>query len=121
MQNKKSILIVDDDKFLSGALQGLLEEHGHAVSCSYRGLDAIKLSKERTFDMILVDYHMPEMNGDLICSLLRRDHPNSYIVGFSSECKDRAFIDAGADKFIHKADLAQNISLLNQLMQTTPS
>lgn len=108
MQNKKSILIVDDDQLFSKAIQGLLEGYGYAVLCCHNGLDAIKLSKERSFDMILTDYHMPGMTGDLVCRSIREERPDAYIVGFSTASKNRAFISAGATMSITKDDLIQN-------------
>jgi len=120
MRNKKSILIVDDDKMLSGAIKSWMEEYGHAVACSDNGLDAINLSKERDFDMILIDYNMPRLKGDMVCRLIRYHRPDGYIVGFSSEAKDREFIIAGANKFIYKGEFTRNFYLLHQLVQMTP-
>lgn len=114
------MLIVDDDKMLTSTIQLLLEEYGHTVSCCDNGVDAVKLSKEHNFDLILIDYNMSGLTGDKVCRLIRDNRPNVYIVGFSSESKGRAFTDAGANKFIHKADLVQNFSLLHQLVQVTP-
>jgi len=120
VQNNKSILIVDDDKMLTSAIQALLEEYGHTVSCCDNGVDAVSNSKKHDFDMILIDYNMPGLKGDSVCRVIRDNRPNVYIVGFSSEYKGRAFAEAGANKFIHKADLAQNFSLLHQLVLMTP-
>ena len=120
MRTKKSILFVQDDRLLSRALRVWMEEYGHAVSCSNNGLDAIKLSKERVFDMILIDYNMPKWKGDMVCRLIRYHRPDGYIVGFSTESKDREFIIAGANKFIHKNEFTRNFYRLHQLMQMTP-
>jgi len=120
VQNSKSILIVDDDRMLFEAIQGLLEEYGHAVSCCDNGLDAVKLSREREFDMILTDYNMPGLKGDTVCRLIRHHRPDAYIVGFSIESKQRDFINAGANRFIYKDELLQNLSLLHELVQMTP-
>lgn len=121
LQNKKTILIVDDDKLLSGAIQGLLEEYGHIALCCEHGLDAIELSQERDFDLILIDYNMPGIKGDMVCRVIRYYRPDGYIVGFSSESKDRDFINAGANTFIYKGELVENLSLLHQLVQKAPS
>lgn len=120
MQNKKSILIVDDDKMLASVIQLLLEEYGHTVSCCDNGVDAVNLSKEHDFDMILIDYNMPGLKGDSVCRLIRYNRPDVYIMGFSSEYKGQAFAEAGANKFLYKVDLAQNLSLLHQLVLMTP-
>jgi two-component system, NtrC family, response regulator AtoC len=120
VQNSKSILIVDDDKMLFEAIQGLLEEYGHVVSCCDNGLDAIMLAREHDFDMILTDYNMPVIKGDVVCRLIRNHRPHAYIVGFSIESKHRDFINAGANKFIYKDELLKNLSLLHELVQMTP-
>ncbi len=112
MKIKKSILIVDDNELLTGAIQGLLEEDGHVVSCCHSGSEAIALSKEQNFDVILTDYHMPGMKGDVICRLLRHRYPDVFIIGCSSEYQEKAFLSAGADIFIKKDLLVQNLALL---------
>lgn len=114
MRVKKSILIVDDDELLTEAFQGLLEHDGHVVFCCHNGSDAIELSQKQNFDVILIDYHMPGMKGDVVCRLLRHRHPDAFIIGCSSEHQDRAFLNAGADTFIRKNQLGQNLALLMQ-------
>ena len=114
MRVKKSILIVDDDEFLTGAMQGLLEGDGHVVVCCHNGSDALEHSKKQSFDVIITDYHMPGMKGDVVCRLLRQYHPDVFIIGCSSEHQDKAFLSAGADTFILKNRLIQNIGLLMQ-------
>jgi CheY-like chemotaxis protein len=112
MPIRKSILIVDDDELLPGIIRGVLEDGGHAVSCCHNGADAIELLKERNFDVILTDYQMPGMKGDVVCRLLRRHRPDAFIIGFSIEHKDEAFLNAGADAFIRKDRLIQELGLL---------
>jgi CheY-like chemotaxis protein len=118
MQVKKSILIVDDDELLTGAIQGLLEHDGHVVSCCHNGIDAISLAKKHNFDVILIDYHMPHMKGDVVCSLLRFYHPNMHIIGWSSDHQGEAFLNAGANTFIVKDQLIQDRFLLTQAQST---
>ena len=119
MNNCKSILIVDDDKCLSGAIQILLEQYGHVVSCCDNDADAVKISKELDFDIFLIDYSMPRLTGDEVCKLIRHHRPDRYIVGYSGEPKESDFMNAGANKFIDKIELVHDISLLQQLVQMT--
>jgi len=57
------ILIVDDEKALLKALKRLLEEHDHDVECVDNAKRAVEMVKESTYDVILVDYRMPENDG----------------------------------------------------------
>ncbi len=99
---KRSILIVDDDELLSGLLQDYLEADGHEVSCCHNGPDAIRLSKERHFDIILTDYHMPGLNGAEVTATIRKRFVDSFIIGYSGKMMKNKFIAAGADVFIQK-------------------
>jgi CheY-like chemotaxis protein len=111
---KKSILIVDDNELLSNALQSLLEDDGHTVSCCHNGLDAIELLKEQNFEVIITDYRMPDMKGDVVCKLLRDNQPDVYIISCSSDNRGKDFLSAGADIFIRKDQLVQDLPLLMQ-------
>jgi two-component system, OmpR family, response regulator VicR len=111
---KKSILIVDDNELLTDALQSLLEDDGHTVICCHNGLDAIELSKKHNFEVILTDYRMPDMKGDVVCKLLRYHQPDVFIIGCSSDDRDKDFLSAGADIFIRKDQLVQDLPLLMQ-------
>lgn len=118
MRNKKTFLIVDDDVLLTGAIQGLLEEAGHAVLCCHDGIEAINLAEGKNFDVILIDYHMPNIKGDAVCRLLRQNYPTAFIIGSSSEYQDEAFLNSGADTFIKKDQIVKNPSLLMQSQAT---
>ncbi len=113
----KSILLVDDDLFLSEAIQDFLKGCGYEVAYADNGFEGIRLSQEQDFNMILIDYKMPGMTGDIACRMIRSRRPNSYIVGYSNEPKDEEFLHAGASRFIPKLDLAMDFSLLDQLAQ----
>ncbi|HUL00633.1 MAG TPA: response regulator [Nitrospirota bacterium] len=114
MQIKRSILIVDDNKLLTDALQILLEDDGHTVICCHNGLDAIELSKKQNFDVVLTDYRMTDMKGDVVCKLLRFHRPDVFLIGCSTDNQDKDFLRAGADIFIRKDQLVQDLPLLMQ-------
>jgi len=110
--NKKNILLIDDNDIYAVTIQKYLEEDGYAVSFCNKGSDAIKLSQELMFDLILTDYRMPEMRGDTVCRLLREQNPFAFIVGFSIENRRQDFLDAGADAFILKEDFFHDLDMI---------
>ncbi len=119
MKKNKTIMIVNDDKLVCGAFQGLLELYGHTILCCNNGLDAVMLSKKHNFDMILAYYNLPGIKGDEVCRLIRGQSPHAFIVGLSIESKDKDFMDAGANKFIYQDHLVQNFSILDAILQMT--
>ena len=59
----KSILIVDDTKMNAVLLSKLLKKWELQIDYVNNGMDAVKLCQEKKFDFILMDIHMPIMNG----------------------------------------------------------
>jgi CheY-like chemotaxis protein len=71
-----SVLIVEDDPPLRGLLQTLLRHAGerNVTTCSDGG-DAIKLLAKRSFDVILLDLMMPDVDGLAVIDFLREHRP----------------------------------------------
>ena len=63
MEEKASILIVDDDTSLCRSMSLVLGRKGYTVATAVDGPEAIEMVKERTFDMVFVDIKMPVMDG----------------------------------------------------------
>ena len=59
----KKALIVDDSKSWREILAELMNRFGFEVNVAINGLEAIKLAKEEKFDVVLMDWNMPQMNG----------------------------------------------------------
>jgi two-component system, sensor histidine kinase and response regulator len=65
------ILVVEDDEFQQHFLLSLLERRGYIVEASFNGLDAVRKIRQRGYDLVLVDYSLPEMNGLTAARLIR--------------------------------------------------
>lgn len=63
MTDPRSILVVDDELFVRELLLEFLGQNGFSVFLADRGSRAIELTKERHYDMCLLDLKMPGMNG----------------------------------------------------------
>lgn len=57
------ILVVDDNEDLAVNLADILEEEGNTVSVAFDGESAIELARSRSFDLALLDYKLPDMDG----------------------------------------------------------
>ena len=67
------ILVVDDDKDVATSIVRALEVLGHsAVTCGH-AQEAFEVMGRQSFDLLLVDYRMPEMTGLDLVTLLREE------------------------------------------------
>jgi len=60
---KRDLLVVDDDHLNRMVMGKYLENEGHQVSFAVNGRDALEMLSKNTYDMVLLDIEMPEMNG----------------------------------------------------------
>lgn len=67
----KQILIADDSKSIREVLAFSLINEGYQVLVACDGMDAISFFDGRTIDLLLTDYHMPNMNGLELISKVR--------------------------------------------------
>src|SRR3954468_10432125 len=69
-QNTAKVLLVEDSGFFRRALTTNLEGVGFAVTGVTNGEEAIKIAKKQRFDVIILDLHMPRMDGMLTLRIL---------------------------------------------------
>jgi CheY-like chemotaxis protein len=67
------ILVVDDVADNRAVLERRLQREGHMVVCARDGHDALEKIRERSFDLILLDIMMPEVDGFEVLRRLKRD------------------------------------------------
>ena len=78
--NPKDILVVDDEVQICRILEELLSGDGHSVSTAMTAGTAIELCKSRRFDLIFLDYYLPEMTGDQVLTIIRRANSRQRVV-----------------------------------------
>jgi two-component system chemotaxis response regulator CheY len=100
-------LIVDDSRFVRGYLRGLLEEKG--IECAeagdgQAGMDQLKSGM--LFDVALIDWNMPVMNGLEMVKQMRADGFSDVKILMVTTEAENDFIlralDAGADEYLMK-------------------
>ena len=67
-----TLLIVDDNMNNIQVLASMLTNNGYNVEFATNGKSALQWMEEETFDLILLDIMMPEMNGFEVCEKIRR-------------------------------------------------
>lgn len=69
----KRILVVDDDENILSLERTILEQKGFDVTTAGGGAEALKLLGDRTFDLVLLDVMMPEVDGFTVCRKIKED------------------------------------------------
>ena len=65
------ILLVEDDPVSRDLLAALLASRGHTVETAEDGFNALRLAQETPYDLVFIDYHLPEMDGYALARLIR--------------------------------------------------
>ncbi|MCX6755458.1 MAG: response regulator [Candidatus Nomurabacteria bacterium] len=73
MEDKKTILIVEDEKSISGALSDKLNNEGYTILQAKNGEEGLKIALKEHPDLMLVDILMPKMDGIKMAKELRKD------------------------------------------------
>jgi DNA-binding response OmpR family regulator len=76
MDNKKKILVVEDEPMLATVLKGRLEKEGFEVSQAKDGIEALTDLKQNKYDLVLLDIILPKMSGFEIMESIKSD-PNA--------------------------------------------
>jgi CheY-like chemotaxis protein len=70
-QEQKRILAVDDNRVILNVVRFTLERAGFAVTVARDGRAAWDILQTEDFDLIVTDYQMPEMTGEMLCQRMR--------------------------------------------------
>jgi DNA-binding response OmpR family regulator len=99
------VLVVEDEKALAMGLKRGLEAEGFAVDVAINGTDGLWLGRENTYDAIVLDIMLPEINGFKICSTLREENiwtPILMLTAKDGELDEAEALDSGADDYLVK-------------------
>jgi len=106
------VLIADDDEPFLDSLRNLIERQPEfsVVGAVGDGLQAIELADDLDPDAVVLDLHMPLLDGVSATARLRRDHPNVCLIALTGDDAPelhRAVRDAGADEVLLKNEIVE--------------
>ncbi|TSC87821.1 MAG: Response regulator receiver protein [Microgenomates group bacterium Gr01-1014_16] len=122
------VLLVEDERRLSGVLKKGLEEDGFAVDAAFDGEEGLFLAQSEDYDLILLDVMLPKMDGIEICRRLRSQNVKTPVLMLTakSQVEDKvAGLDSGADDYLTKPfaflELRSRIQALLRRSRQEPS
>ncbi len=106
------VLLADDDPLFLESLCALIDRQPEltVVAAAANGLEAIELADELAVDAVVVDLHMPLLDGVTAVARLRRDHPSLCLIVLTGDADTqlhRAAVEAGADAVLQKHEMAR--------------
>ncbi len=114
-ENKKLILVVDDDKSILRTFTRILQKSGYDIEVAETGKEAIEKADNRHYDLALVDIRLPDMDGTELLAKLKVQLQNTVkimITGFPSLETGVKALDEGADAYLVKPVKPQELLVL---------
>jgi CheY-like chemotaxis protein len=116
------VLCIDDNKDVLASLASVLQNSGYGTLIAESGSEGLRLLRSTSVDVVVLDYEMPEMKGDLVAEMIRRHKPNVPIVLFTripDHVSDR--VRQNINMVVYKADFSGLLGALKQLVQGSRS
>jgi DNA-binding response OmpR family regulator len=116
-------LIVEDDKKVGGFLKRLLSEEGWSSDWVRTGEEALERAVRSSFDVVILDWMLPDLDGVTVCRELRQRGVTVPILMLTArtEVRERvAGLEAGADDYLGKPfDVEELLARVNALVRRT--
>lgn len=77
---QRRVLVVDDESLVCDAVRMLLTVDGYAVETANDGAQALAKFEAGKFDLVLVDYEMPNMKGDQLAVFIKERAPRQPVI-----------------------------------------
>ena len=108
------VLLADDDRHFIDSLCSLIDGQPHlqVIGAAADGLAAIELAEQLEPDAVVVDVHMPLLDGVTAVARLRHDRPNLCLIALTGDEEPRlheAVREAGADAVLVKGEFFESL------------
>lgn len=102
------IMLADDEPALRFLITETLAEEGYEVKAAEDGKEALRLLESEPFDVVILDYMMPELTGVEVCARLRaaegvnREKPVILLTAKAQQKDREQALEAGATEYMMK-------------------
>jgi len=101
LPNKLAILIVDDDISILRAFGRIFERKGYSVTVAERGREAIEKLSASRFDVALIDFGLPDIEGTELFPVIQKNSPGTVKIMLTGKTFLQERVE-GADAFVGK-------------------
>lgn len=116
----KSILIVEDDKFIAYIIEGFLKKTNANLFIASTGEEAVKIALDIKPTLILMDIKLPGISGIAATKKIKETLPNTIIIAqtaFVTDSDKELAIESGCNDFLAKPILQEKlISILSKYL-----
>jgi DNA-binding response OmpR family regulator len=123
MEQKASILVVEDEEKIRLALVDFLEFHDFSIVQALDGLEAERAVAEGQFDLILLDLMLPKISGEQLCSKWRQEGLQTPIIMLTAKGQEHERVgglNLGADDYVTKPfSLEELLARINAVLRRT--
>jgi diguanylate cyclase (GGDEF)-like protein len=128
------VLVVDDDEMITSYVASLLQQEGYEVHTVRSGEDALRVLDATDCQIVLSDWHMPDMDGLALCRNLRMRESAGYIYivmltvrngrsdileGMSAGADDYVIKGATAGEILARVEVGRRITHLERSLRTS--
>lgn len=112
----KTILIVEDDRFIGEMYVRSLKKAGYEIDWMVDGNDGLIAARNKQYDLLLLDVMLPERRGGDILNALRGKEdliPNTKVIvltNFEQDDESRAEMEKHADGYLIKAEITPSLT-----------
>lgn len=119
------LLLAEDEKEMSAAVEAVLKYSGYKVDCVFDGLAALDMAQKNAYDCLIFDIMMPKMTGVEALKILRQNGDVTPIIMLTAktEIDDRInSLDAGADDYLMKPfSMGELLARIRSIIRRTSS
>src|SRR6058998_2240708 len=94
MVEQPSILLIEDEPRLRKNLRLLLQSEGYQVTTAPNGVEGIQKMAEASYDLVITDIMMPEMDGFQVMDYLKAHFPETVVVAITGYVSTESAIEA---------------------------
>jgi DNA-binding NtrC family response regulator len=115
------ILVIDDDESIRKTMSAILEEEGYIVDLAATGSEAIQKTKEKVYNIALIDIRLPDMEGVELLKLIKENVPKTrkiMVTGYPSLQNAVNALNKNADAYLIKpVDVEKLLNTIKEQLQ----
>ena len=104
-QEKSQIMVVEDSRTLASMLKKCFEAHGCQVQTALTGEDAVEYFNKDIYDVVILDYHLPDIQGDELLVRFQQMRPETVFIMITADPRPELALEwmkKGASAYIQK-------------------